>query len=93
MEEVAALLARRDVRRAGADLGGGLQPRLGPMDVRGIEHATGLALLDGSALLWDVRARKSPAEVDRIRRACAITTDAYDLLFARVRQQYVKLNE
>jgi Xaa-Pro dipeptidase len=86
VEEVASLLARRDVRRAGADLGGGLQPRLGSMDVRGVEHATGLALSDGSALLWDVRARKSPAEVDRIRRACAITTDAYDLLFARVRR-------
>ena len=86
VRDLSALLITLGVRNVGADLGGGMQPRLGPIDVRGIEAAAKLELVDASALLWCLRGAKSSAEIDRIRRACAMTAEAYELVFARIRR-------
>jgi Xaa-Pro dipeptidase len=68
----------------GADLGGGLRPRLAPDGTRALEEELGHGLTDASALVWNLRAVKSVAEIDRVREACNLTTEAYDLLFDRV---------
>ena len=44
----------------------------------------GVELADAADLLWQLRLVKSPAEVDRIRRACQITSRTYDRLFPKV---------
>lgn len=41
--------------------------------------------LDASELCWTLRARKSSAEVERIRQAVAITDAAYEVFFAEVK--------
>ena len=37
--------------------------------------------LDAAPAIWDVRMIKSAAEIDKIRRACAITDAAFDMVF------------
>jgi Xaa-Pro dipeptidase len=37
--------------------------------------------VDGGALLWEIRARKSTAEIEYLRRAGCVTGEAYDALF------------
>lgn len=85
VSELAAALVARNAQAVGADLGGGLSPRFGPADVRTLERATGLELRDASRLVWELRAIKSDAEIERIRRACDITTEAYAATFAAIR--------
>jgi Xaa-Pro aminopeptidase len=85
VEELAGALRAHGAQRVGADLGGGLAPRLAPLDVAALERRAGRALEDASRLIWELRAVKSAAEVERIRRACQITTDAYAATFDAIR--------
>ncbi|MFN8591959.1 MAG: Xaa-Pro peptidase family protein [Thermomicrobiales bacterium] len=45
----------------------------------------GARFADAGAALWPVRMRKSPAEINYVRQACAITTAAYAHTFATAR--------
>jgi Xaa-Pro aminopeptidase len=45
----------------------------------------GARFADAGPALWPARMRKSPAEIDCVRRACAATTEAYARTFAVVR--------
>ncbi len=45
----------------------------------------GIDFVDASPMMWQLRARKSRAEVDRIRAAVAITDEVYEALFATIR--------
>lgn len=80
--ELAAAVRAHGAEAVGADLGGGLSPRLAPIDIRALERRTNLELHDASRLVWELRAVKSAAEVERIRRACGITSDAYAATFS-----------
>jgi Xaa-Pro dipeptidase len=84
MAEIAAFLGEHGARRVGAELGGGL--RIGTT-VNDLERLRGEVreLVDASPALWAVRALKSPAEIDRLRAACAITGDAYAEVFPALR--------
>ena len=42
-------------------------------------------LVDASPALWSLRAIKSPAEAERVRTACAITSAAYAAVFPTLR--------
>lgn len=73
---IALLLRERGARRVGAELGGGMRVGTTVNDVDSLREAIG-GLEDASAVLWAVRAQKSPAEAARIREACEITSAAY----------------
>ncbi|MEZ5923410.1 MAG: Xaa-Pro peptidase family protein [Hyphomicrobiaceae bacterium] len=42
------------------------------------KKARGVQFADGAPIIWGLRHIKSPAEIDRIRVACRIASDAYD---------------
>ena len=46
----------------------------------------GARFADAGPAIWPARMRKAPAEIDRVRRACAITAQAYAHTFAAARQ-------
>jgi Xaa-Pro aminopeptidase len=68
----------------------GQEQRLGITlaDLRALEESLrerhGVALGDAAPALWAARMVKSPAEIERLRAACAITARAYDRAFGRV---------
>ncbi|HEU4975345.1 MAG TPA: Xaa-Pro peptidase family protein [Baekduia sp.] len=82
--DLAAHLRAIGARRVGIELAGRLEARLGHADVATL--ARGLELVDAAPLVWSVRAVKSPAELERIRAACAITDRAYEAGFSDVRE-------
>ena len=84
--ELLVALQALGATRVGADLGGGLSPRLAPADIRMLEQARASELTDASRLIWELRAVKSPSEAERVQRACDITTSAYEATFADVRR-------
>jgi Xaa-Pro dipeptidase len=43
-----------------------------------------VSFVDASSLLWQLRMVKSPAEIERVARACEITLEAYDRTFGDV---------
>jgi Xaa-Pro dipeptidase len=43
-----------------------------------------VSFVDASSLLWQLRTIKSPAEIERVARACEITLEAYDHTFGIV---------
>ncbi len=45
-----------------------------------------IEFVDAGQVLWPVRFRKSDAEIAYIRRACAITTDAFATMFTQARE-------
>jgi Xaa-Pro aminopeptidase len=66
----------------------GLETRLGVpvLDFDAIRGALpDAAFADASALLWQLRKIKSPLEVERMRKACAITAASRQRLFGEVR--------
>jgi Xaa-Pro aminopeptidase len=75
VDEIAALLGARGARRVGAELGGGLRLGITAADLAELQRAQ--PLLDCSGTVWRLRAVKSRAEIARLRRACALTSDAY----------------
>ena len=65
-------------RRIGLELAGESRLGMAATTLRALEAALpGIELVDGAAVLWDVRLRKSPAEIERLRRACAANTAAF----------------
>ena len=46
----------------------------------------GMRLVDGSPVIWQQRLIKSDAEIALVRRACAITSAAYNRLFREIRE-------
>lgn len=44
------------------------------------------AFVDGADVFWRLRMIKSPAEIERLRRSCAIVTAAFDRAFATARE-------
>lgn len=67
----------------GMELGGELQLGLSVADFEEIRAAIAPArIVDASAVIWDVRVQKGPAEVEAIRAACTITAQAYDRVFS-----------
>ena len=91
-----APLAELTAAARGAGLGGGrigaelgFEQRLGVpvLELGRIEAALApAAIVDASALLWALRARKAPWDIAAMRRACACTATAYERMFSVVRE-------
>ena len=72
--------------RIGAELGGVQWMRMPYEDFGQLQQNLPQAdFVDASSLLWKLRARKSAAEADLIRKAVAITDAAYQVLFQEVK--------
>lgn len=77
----ALLSVRRTHGRFGAELGPETRLGMPAADLLRLRRMVRpLAMVDGAGVLRAVRHVKSPAEVARIRRACAIAGDAFDAL-------------
>ena len=71
-------------RRIGLELAGESRLGMAATTLRALEAALpGIELVDGAAVVWDVRIRKSPAEIERLRRACAANTAAFAEVFSQ----------
>lgn len=81
VEELADDLRARGGESWGADLDESLASRLGAGTILALAERTGRQPRDLSRLIWDLRMVKSPAELERLRRACEITSRAYEELF------------
>lgn len=62
----------------------GLRTQLQPGHIATIEQSMGAAFIDASTLLWHLRMIKSQAGVTCIRRACEITSTAYQQTYQRI---------
>ena len=72
--------------RIGTELGGMVPLRMPHGDFAELrQRLPQVEFVDASPLCWALRTRKSSAEVDRIRRAVAITDAAYQALFAEIK--------
>ncbi|MBI3978803.1 MAG: aminopeptidase P family protein [Chloroflexi bacterium] len=72
--------------RIGAELGYEQRLNLSHVDYERLRAALPAAsFADASDAIWQVRMTKSEAEIDRLRRACAITDDAFERIFAEAR--------
>ena len=84
MDELVALI--RDGggrRRVGAELTGESRLGMAVTTLRALEAALpGIELVDGAAAMWEARIRKSKAEIERLRRACAANTAGFASIFA-----------
>lgn len=49
------------------------------------KNISGIEFVDGSALVWGLRMVKSEREIAKVREACRIGSDAFDLFLERVR--------
>ncbi len=49
------------------------------------KNISGIEFVDGSALVWGLRMVKSEREIDKVREACRIGSDAFDLFLDKVR--------
>jgi Xaa-Pro aminopeptidase len=75
-----------DRGRIGAELGYEQRLNLSYRDVEQLKALLPEAeLVDAAPAIWRVRTRKSAAEIDCLRRACAATDATYEQLFAEVR--------
>ena len=70
----------------GTELGGVLWMRM-PFEDFGLlqQNLPDVDFVDASAALWELRARKSPAEMDYIRRAVAITDGAFEAFLGQIK--------
>ena len=72
--------------RIGTELGGIVALRMPCEDFDQLQqNLPNVDFVDASALCWQLRARKSSAEVERIRAAVAITDAAYQVLFEEIK--------
>ncbi|MCL5997016.1 MAG: Xaa-Pro peptidase family protein [Chloroflexi bacterium] len=66
---------RLDSSVIGMELGPDIHPHMGQVHFDGLRAGLPRAkIVDGSDAVWDVRCVKSPAEIDRMRRAARIST-------------------
>lgn len=73
--------------KVGAELG--REQRLGmPVaDFRALQgEMPGVEWTDISPVLWEIRVRKSPLEIECLRRACRATSEAFDRVFPLLRE-------
>lgn len=83
---IAARLRQLGVGRVALELGGQLRSELSAGEVHELSRAAGASsVIDVAPAVWSVRAVKSDAEVERVRRACDMTTRAYAQAFERIR--------
>jgi Xaa-Pro aminopeptidase len=68
--------------RVGAELGHEHRIGMAVDQLRAVERIHGSAFLDAGPSLWAARTVKSPAEVERLRAACAVADRVYARLFA-----------
>jgi Xaa-Pro aminopeptidase len=69
-------------RRVGVELSGESRLGMAVSTLRALEGALpGVELVDGAGVMWSVRIRKSPAEVERLRRACAANTAGFAAVY------------
>jgi len=71
--------------RIGAELGREMALRMPVAQFLALRPRVASEIVDGSPCLWEVRRVKTEAEIDRIRRICAIAGEAYAALPGRVR--------
>jgi Xaa-Pro aminopeptidase len=86
-EELEAIIEERglDGGRIGAEFGEAMTVDVPLADFRAFDAAhPDVEFADASDLIWDLRMRKSQAEVELIREACEITMQAYDRTFEAV---------
>ncbi len=70
---------KRKHGKIGWEFGREMLVRAPRIDVdRMAKKARGIRFVDGSPVIWGLRHIKSAAEIDRIRVACTIASDAYD---------------
>jgi Xaa-Pro aminopeptidase len=75
-------LAELGAERIGLELGGQLRSELTAGEIHSLaDHPAIAETADVAPAVWHVRAVKSPAELERIRRACELTTRAYARTF------------
>jgi Xaa-Pro dipeptidase len=81
-----ALEDRRLMRgRIGVELGGEMVMDIPFSEFLALQGALpDVSFVDASSLLWQLRMIKSPAETERVARACEITLEAYDRTFGVV---------
>lgn len=73
--------------RIGAELGPDTSLDIPVADFLALQNQLpNVEFVDAGAVMWPVRYRKSDAEIAYIRRACAITTDAFAHMFATGRE-------
>lgn len=53
---------------------------------------SGIEFVDASPLIWGLRMVKSPLEIDKLREACRIGSDTFDLFLERVRYGDTEVN-
>lgn len=82
LSEIASVVREAGAQRVGVELAGQLQPELTPGEVTRLQELLGGPATDVSAAVWKVRMTKSPAEAERVREACRITTRAYARFFS-----------
>jgi len=72
--------------RVGAELGGLMRMGMPYGDFDALRRMLGSSeFVDASPLIWQLRMRKSPAEIVELQRVLAITADAVDALFHTAR--------
>lgn len=76
--EIAAELREREARTVAGELGGELVSALGAGEWRRLEEELGQPLEPVEPLVARLRMLKSATELERIRRACELTGEAYD---------------
>jgi Xaa-Pro aminopeptidase len=85
-EELREALADADVTegRIGVEYGPETTLSVPAGEFRAFADGSDASFVDAQPLLVDLRSRKSDAEVERVERACEITTEAYSRTFADV---------
>jgi Xaa-Pro aminopeptidase len=86
--DLAAALAARGLHkgRIGAELGADQRLAMPVLELRALEdRLDGGTLVDASALLWELRAIKTPAEVAYVKEADRINGEGLTLAFSRMR--------
>ncbi len=67
--------------RIGAELGREMALRMPVVEFMALRDAVpGIAFVDGSPCLWQIRQVKTPAEIQHIRHICELASDAYAAL-------------
>ncbi len=87
-QEIAAILTELGLAsaRIGAEIGPEQRLGISLSEFRAIEQALPAARFDDAGdLLWRQRMVKSARELEKLRRACALTTEGYVKLWSRIR--------
>jgi Xaa-Pro aminopeptidase len=78
---IAQCVAELGGERIGLELGGQLRSELSAGEIHALTERIHPTAVDVAPAVWRVRAVKSAAEIERIRRACELTTRAYARVF------------